>query len=286
VTFTDEETACTCGDFARQSKKDPNARCKHILAVLNCIPAGDVQGAQFLEKSRPQLDERFIIQIEGQDFVKFQGLLDLGHQKGISQIEVEPIQLPTSDNGHFAVCKATIIGKAGETFTDIGDSSPQNTNSRVSKHLLRMASTRAIARALRAYTNVGLTALEELADLDDAVGSGKKKPPVKPQKKAPAKPKAPAASKKGKGKSDNSDNSQPKAAKSPDPTKEPNRDRSGDTQPKMSEAQKRAIYNLSRRRGISVEELEQRAMDTFGVELENLSSKDASYFIRNLQQAA
>ena len=57
-------------------------------------------------------------------------------------------------------------------------------------------------------------------------------------------------------------------------------------QPKMSEAQKRAIYNLSRRRGISVEELEERAFETYGIELENMSSKDASSFIRELQQAA
>ena len=54
----------------------------------------------------------------------------------------------------------------------------------------------------------------------------------------------------------------------------------------MSEAQKRAIYNLSRRRGISVEELEHRAFETYGIELENMSSKDASSFIRELQQAA
>ena len=60
----------------------------------------------------------------------------------------------------------------------------------------------------------------------------------------------------------------------------------GDAQPKMSEAQKRAIYNLSRRRGISVEDLEQMAMDAYGSYIENLNSKDASSFIRNLQQAA
>jgi len=56
--------------------------------------------------------------------------------------------------------------------------------------------------------------------------------------------------------------------------------------PKMSEAQKRAIYNLSRRRGISVEELENMAVETYGIELESLSTTDASNFIRNLQQAA
>ena len=63
-------------------------------------------------------------------------------------------------------------------------------------------------------------------------------------------------------------------------------DQGNATQPKMSPAQKRAIYNLSRRRGISVEELEKMALDAYGVELESLNSKDASGFIRNLQQAA
>jgi hypothetical protein len=54
----------------------------------------------------------------------------------------------------------------------------------------------------------------------------------------------------------------------------------------MSEAQKRAIYNLSRRRGISVDELQKMALESYGVELEHLSSRDASTFIRSLQQAA
>jgi len=54
----------------------------------------------------------------------------------------------------------------------------------------------------------------------------------------------------------------------------------------MSEAQKRAIYNLSRRRGISVEDLEQMSIDAYNLSVENLTSKDASAFIRNLQQAA
>ena len=54
----------------------------------------------------------------------------------------------------------------------------------------------------------------------------------------------------------------------------------------MSEAQKRAIYNLSRRRGISVEELESMATEAYGVNLEYMSSKDASSFIRTLQTSA
>ena len=59
-----------------------------------------------------------------------------------------------------------------------------------------------------------------------------------------------------------------------------------DQVPKMSEAQKRAIYNLSRRRGISVDDLEKRVMEAYNTPLEELPSKDASEFIRTLQQAA
>jgi hypothetical protein len=276
VTFTDEQTSCTCGDWARNSKRDPNAKCKHILAVMNSIPSGQLEAACFLDKHTPRLDERFVIKIDGHEFVKFQGLLDLGHQKGISQIEVEPLQLPTSDNGHFAVCKATIIGRGGESFTDIGDSNPQNCSSKVAKHLLRLASTRSIARALRAYTNIGMTCLEELADLNDveAKGAGNGKP--KAPRKGTRKTKAPAAKPKP----------EPKESKAKTPKPTPAQETAASDKPKMSEAQKRAIYNLSRRRGISVEDLESRAMETYGVDLENLSTADASSFIRNLQQAA
>ena len=56
--------------------------------------------------------------------------------------------------------------------------------------------------------------------------------------------------------------------------------------PVMSEAQKSAIMNLSRRRNISVSELESLAMKSFNMPLENLSSTDASQFIRTLQTAA
>jgi hypothetical protein len=293
VTFTDDFTGCTCGDWARNSKKDPDFRCKHILAVFNCVPLGDVESAQFLDKRTPKLDDRFIIDIEGSQFVKYAGLLDLGHQKGISQIEVEPLQLPTKDNGNFAICRATIVSKVGESFTDIGDANPTNCNVKVGKHLLRLASTRAIARALRTFTNIGYTCLEELADLNEVIGDNKGKGKSRTPKKAASTAKAstkktntkPKTSPKA-GKSDKSDGSKSKGNGNGKDKAAASKKSANTTQPKMSEAQKRAIYNLSRRRGISVEDLEQMAMDAYGLEVENLSSKDASSFIRNLQQAA
>jgi hypothetical protein len=287
VTLTDDEASCTCGDFAKNSRKDVNFRCKHILSVINSVPLGEIENGCFLEKKRPKLDERWIIEIEGNQFVKYAGLLDYAHQIGIGSIEVEPLQLPTKDNGNFAICRASVVSKVGESFTDIGDANPTNCNAKVGKHLLRLASTRAIARALRSFTSVGLTALEELEDLNDVIGNKEYKTKPKAQKKAVPKTKASAPAKKaGSGKSDISDNLKSKGNGAGEPEAKAPEKSPDAIHPKMSEAQKRAIYNLSRRRGISVEELEQRAFETYGIELENMSSKDASSFIRELQQAA
>jgi hypothetical protein len=56
--------------------------------------------------------------------------------------------------------------------------------------------------------------------------------------------------------------------------------------PLMSSAQKNAIFNLSRRRGISVEELGKMAQENYGVPVDNLTAANASTFIRTLQQSA
>jgi len=286
VTINDAGDTCTCWDFAKNIKRDTDFKCKHILAVFNAVPKREVEGAVFLEKHQPRLDERWITKIEGKEFVKYPGLLDLAHQHGLSSIEVDIVQMPTNDNGNFAVCRATVMSKIGETYTDIGDANPGNCSSKVAKHLLRMASTRSIARALRSYTNVGMTALEELADFNDAIPeSGQAAQPIraKIKPKAAKKPaaKAPKQAPAKTSKTDTTAN-----AVEQEPKTEPKGNGNPATQPMMSEAQKRAIYNLSRRRGISVEQLEQMVSEAYGCALESLTSGDASAFIRQLQQAA
>ena len=66
--------SCTCGDWVKSSKTDPNHRCKHIIAVMNSIPTGEIEDGQILEKKRPKLDPRFLVEIEGKEFVKYPGL--------------------------------------------------------------------------------------------------------------------------------------------------------------------------------------------------------------------
>ncbi|RKD30120.1 hypothetical protein [Thermohalobacter berrensis] len=107
------------------------------------------------------LKENFVINLQGKSYVTYEGLLDLAHQKKLKSIEVELIQVPTKENNMTAICKATAISENGK-FIDFGDASPQSVNINIEPHLIRMASTRAKARALRDLTNVGMTAIEEI----------------------------------------------------------------------------------------------------------------------------
>ncbi len=52
----------------------------------------------------------------------------------------------------------------GGRFTGIGDASPDNVGRTIAPHIIRMAETRAKARALRDAVNIGVTALEELGE--------------------------------------------------------------------------------------------------------------------------
>lgn len=280
VVLNSDERSCTCGDFARNSKHDAGFKCKHIIAVENSVQDNDIESATFLDKNTPRLKERFIQNIKGKDFVLYSGVLDLATQKGLVRLAVELIRYPSKENGHEAICMATAEGKNGELFCDIGDANPTNCNEKIAKHLIRMASTRAKGRALRDMCNIGIACLEELDDVFES-----KTPQKRTRKPTAMKRKTPAVTNKpeeSKATAKAEDAARP--ANEVDPKVSPSKQET-DT-PSMSEAQKRAIYNLSRRRGISVEDLEKMVADEFGTDLEHLSSSAASTFIRTLQQAA
>lgn len=111
------------------------------------------------------VNEKFVIQLQGKSFVTYEGLLDLAHQRGLESIKVDIVQLPNLDNNYTAICRAE--ARLGEkTFVDYGDASPSSVKGNLTPHIIRMASTRAKARALRDMTNVGITSIEEL-DFDN-----------------------------------------------------------------------------------------------------------------------
>ena len=77
VVLGDDRNTCTCGDYAINIKKDSNFTCKHILSVMNAIPKKEVENAKFIERPVPRLDDRFMTNIKGKDFVLYAGVLDL-----------------------------------------------------------------------------------------------------------------------------------------------------------------------------------------------------------------
>jgi predicted amidohydrolase YtcJ len=105
--------------------------------------------------------EEYMIERQGKRFVLYAGLLEEAHSRGLRSIETELLQIPAKENGEVAIVKAVIRTEEGK-FAGIGDASPQNVNRAIAPHLIRMAETRAKARALRDAINVGVTAFEEL----------------------------------------------------------------------------------------------------------------------------
>jgi hypothetical protein len=112
--------------------------------------------------------DEFLITRQGKQYVLYQGLLDEAHSLGLRGIDTDLIQVPDDSNGNVAIVKATAEMEDDRHFSGIGDASPENVGRNIAPHLIRMAETRAKARALRDAVNVGATALEELSDGDDA----------------------------------------------------------------------------------------------------------------------
>ena len=105
--------------------------------------------------------EEYMIERQGRRFVLYAGLLDEAHARGLRSIETELLQVPGPENGEVAIARAVVRTEEGK-FSGIGDASPDNVGKAIRPHIIRMAETRAKARALRDAINVGVAALEEL----------------------------------------------------------------------------------------------------------------------------
>ena len=133
---------------------------------------------------------------------------------------------------------------------------------RIASHLLRMAETRAKARALRDAVNIGVVALEELGELleEDATYA-----------------EATPASANGNG--GPRTEAEPSAERKPLPFPS-----HGDFQP-MSDAQRRMLFRLASQRGAKPEEAKAWLEERAGGDLKRVSRADASRLIDQIQHA-
>jgi hypothetical protein len=148
-----------------------NAVCKHRLGLRLYRKVADRLATEQDERWTVDLDPEvlaastpvaipaaYLCTIQGKPFIRFEGLLDLAHQRGLVEFTTTIVQV----SPELAVCQSTARFQDGRTFTDIGDASPTNVAKHLAPHFIRMASTRASARALRRALNIAACAVEEL----------------------------------------------------------------------------------------------------------------------------
>ena len=100
-----------------------------------------------------------ICNLKGKQYILFSGLLQLSHENGLESIDTEVVTVDHAQQS--AVIVARVRGARG-SYTGHGDASPLNVSKMMAPSFLRMAETRAVARALRFYLGIGMTAREEL----------------------------------------------------------------------------------------------------------------------------
>lgn len=117
------------------------------------------------------MHSKFVVDRQGRDFVLFPGLLDLAHSKGLSGIITQLEQIGTEENRWTTIFSATVSmidpvcgHDSQKIFKSYGDANPSNTAANIQPHMMRLAETRAIARALRNAVNIGMVCTDELGD--------------------------------------------------------------------------------------------------------------------------
>ena len=198
------------------------------------------------------------------EVVTYAGLLNRAHQEGLKSIETTLLQAPSEDNKMTAISMAKVVTEKG-VFTEVGDANPANVNSTIVPHIIRMAFTRAKARALRDAVNVGVIALEELTDdytngsVDNLNGNSSQS--------------AENASSAVNGNAEsNADNNGGNGRASQSPAADP-----------MTENQRRYLFRLLAERGVNGEEAHDYLKRVFGVEsLRDASKADASTLIDHI----
>jgi hypothetical protein len=162
---------CDCRDY----EQAPEQWCKHRLAHAIAKRAYPLAKAQWDAASHAAsatplpaapgetaqgVPPQHVVMIQGKPFVKFTGLLQMAHERGLVALTAAW----TYNDGELSLAHAVATFQDERRFEEAGDATPANTNRKVAVHFRRVALTRAKARALRDALGVELVAVEELAD--------------------------------------------------------------------------------------------------------------------------
>jgi hypothetical protein len=177
---------CECRDY--RDGKAPSGWCKHRIAaglykratalvqrqlngasnghapeVVPVQPEAPVQEPAPVAPVAPVaqgIPAQHVVVIQGKAFVKFAGLLQLAHERGLVALTADW----TYNDAELSLAHAVATFQDGRRFEESGDASPGNVTRMVTVHFRRVALTRAKARVLRDALGVDLVAVEELAD--------------------------------------------------------------------------------------------------------------------------
>ena len=188
------------------------------------------------------------IEISGRKFTLYRSLLARAEAEGIRSLDVDILQLPSTDNNDTISCKATIEMESGKRASDIGEANADTLDEQVKSFLFSMASTRAKSRCIRNVLGEGYTALEECRSIDDIKTDSSASKPQEDEQKDSAK------------------------------------ERPSKVVKLITAAQKRAIISMSERKKLSVDLL---TKERYGVSnIDELNRSDASNLISHLKEAA
>ena len=116
-------------------------------------------------------DDTLETQMPGDERPLLRDLLTRAHEMGLAHVKTECLSIsdaPQRRAGFKAI--VTMLTDHGTAdFVGHGDSDETNTHPLIAPHYIRMAETRAIARALRWATNEGRTSMEEMPSFDGSI---------------------------------------------------------------------------------------------------------------------
>jgi hypothetical protein len=81
------------------------------------------------------------------------------HERGLVELSTTVVSVAPD----CAVCQCTARFQDGRVFADVGDATPQNVQTHLREAFMRLAATRASARALRRALNIDACSVEALS---------------------------------------------------------------------------------------------------------------------------